>query len=231
MFVPARLLQALSPVSFFSQRILRAALPLLLVAAPLLTSCAATRTPAWPPRSGEPATCITVYGERFHSLIALPRQPRGDEEWSFGERIWFYDEKDEDRLKRKEYAAFAADALRALFWPNAGVIEVSKADQPFDARNPEIHTTAWRIPVSQEGLRRLRAYLDGSIAQRNALYNDGWQVYYVASTRYHALHTCHHYVARALQEAGVPVHPAWCFFPGGLWLQLDHLSKKAARAK
>lgn len=230
MLFPIRLLKALRPVANLSRRFVFAALLLCLAAAPLLTSCASARRPAWPPPPGEPATFVTVYGERFHSLLALPRQPRGAEEWAFGERVWFYEEKDADNQKRREYAAFFTDAMRALFWPNSGVIEVSKADKPFDARNPEVHADVWRIPVSQEGLRRMRAYLDRSIGQPKALYDDGWQVYYIASSRYHVLHTCHHYVALALREAGVPVHPGWCFFPGGLWLQLDRLAKKSARA-
>lgn len=169
---------------------------------------------------------VTVFAERFHSIIGLPRAPQGSEEWAFGERVWFYDEKETDALKQKEYMAFAADALRALFWPNPGVIEVSKADKPYNLRNPEGKVTVWQLEVSEEGARRMRAYLEASIGTKQALYQDDWQTYYTAARRYDVLYTCHHYVAGALREAGVPVHPTFCFFPGGLWWQLDRYARK-----
>ena len=191
-----------------------------------LVSCASGSRPAWPPRPGEPTVAVTVYGERFHSRIGLPRAPQGTEEWSFGERVFFYEEKDTDHLKNKEYLIFFTDALRALCWPNAGVIEVSKADRPYNQRNPQARVSVWRIAVSEEGARRLRDYLQRSIGTPTALYHDDWQAYYTSAWRYDVLFTCHHYVAGALREAGVPVHPWWCFFPSGLWWQLDRLAQK-----
>lgn len=201
------------------------------LAALMLCSCAGTGRPAWPPRPGEPGVRVIVYAERFHSIIGLPRQPKGAEEWAFGERIWFYDEKDTDYLKHKEYAAYVADACRALFWPNAGVVEISKADKPFNLRNPETRTKIWEITLSEEGARQLKAYLDKTIDTRTVLLNDGEQIYYTSPQRYHVLHTCHHYVAQALRAGGVPIHPAWCLFPWGLWMQLDRVSKQAAAQK
>lgn len=188
-----------------------------------LAGCATAPRPPWPPRPGTPAARIIVYADHFHSIIGLPGRPGGHEEWAFGERIWFYDEK--DTTSRKVYY-FVVDALRALLWPNAGVIEVSKADKPYDTRNTENKVGVWQISVSEEGLARMRAYLDRSIGEKKAILDDGWQVYYSASRRYHVFHTCHHYVAGALREAGVPVHPSICVVPSGLWWQLGRVADK-----
>lgn len=202
-----------------------------LLAAALLSSCAGTRYPAWPPRPGEPAVRVTVFAERFHSILGLPGQPQGAEEWAFGERVWFYDEKDTDYLKHREYFAFFTDACRALCWPRAGVVEISKAGKPFDLRNPETRTKVWEITVSEEGARRMRAFLEGTIDRRSVILDEGGQTYYASPQRYHVLYTCHHYVARALRAGGVPIHPGWCFFPSGLWMQLDRTGKAVARKK
>jgi hypothetical protein len=208
------------------RRCLRALL--LLGAAAALASCASVpQTPAWPPRQGEPVRMIRIYAERFHSSLSLPAPAPGKlEEWSYGERVWFYDERGvTPEQRRKEYVAAVTDTFRALFWPNSGVIELTRAVKPYNERNPQSNITVWEIPVTEEGLRRMREYLDRSIGSHKALLDDGGQAYYVSSTRYHVFHTCNHYVALALQAGGVPVHPGYCLIPTGLWLQLNRLEQ------
>ena len=172
-----------------------------------------------------PGCRVIVYADRYHSIIGLPRETGGDEEWAFGERIRYYEEKDRDFLANKEYFLFVTDALRALFWPNRGVIEITRSEKAYPARNPESKISSWEIPVSAEGLERMRAWLNCTLGSPTALLDDGWQIYYPSARRYHFLYTCHHFVAQALREGGVPVQPRRCLLPSGLWRQLNRLGR------
>lgn len=212
--------------NFFSRYYLAAALVCTVL---LVGGCASVPRPAWPPKPGEPIAHVTVYADHFHSVLALPREPKGYEEWAFGERIWFYDEKGKHRMEKLREACYTClDGMRALVWPNIGVIEISRADDTYLARNKDHlgSLRAWQIPVSPAGLAAMRKYLDGTIGSHKEIYTDGWQVYYPSAARYHLFHTCHHFAAQALLEAGVPIHPGWCVIPSGFWRQLDKVSKK-----
>lgn len=208
---------------------LRAVLALL--AAGLLAACASPPGGLWPPRPGQRTERVVVYAEGFHSMIALPaRAQKGEEDWSYIERVWF---EDMHRSPAQEKALEAwyglVDGAHALFWPNSGIIEISHATRPYPERNPEMPMKSWQFTVTPEGLARMRAWLDRSCAAPKPSFDSGSEVYFSAVQRYHLFHTCHHFTARALWEAGVPVHLSYCVIPAGFWWQLNTLAQGPAR--
>jgi len=210
----------------------RAPWELLLLGAVLLASCAAPPPGLWPPAGAQRTTRVGVYATGFHSLIRLPARvgaPPGKpiEEWAYGERIWFCDDAHGIGAQSNEILHQIGAGGRALVRPNAGVIELSLVERPYPERNPAEKIRHWEFAISDAGLERMRAYLDQSIAVRMALLDDGDQHYYPARRPYDLFHTCHHYVAGALWEAGVPIHDGYCLLPFGFWWQLDRLALPA----
>jgi hypothetical protein len=209
---------------WISRLVFPARVAVALVVVGLLTACVSPPAGLWPPHAGEKAVRLTVYGDGFHSLIEFP-VPGGLEEWAYGERIWFCDDQHgpaAEKMRETWYRIISG--LRALFWPNAGVIEITRVRKPYPAQNPDDTVRAWDFAISPAGLRRMRAYLENTRASIKPILDDGGQTYYLSKQRYDVLHTCHHYTARALWEAGVPVHGSQCLIPAGFWRQLNRLA-------
>jgi hypothetical protein len=111
---------------------------------------------------------VAVYGEGLHSLISLPASEGRHEEWAFGERIWFMDDKHGLSEHARELGHRLGGAFKALFWPSAGVVELTRSEQTYPQRYPEDAVKSWNLTVSEEGLRRMRAYLEASRASASA---------------------------------------------------------------
>lgn len=187
--------------------------PLAAIAVALLGACAAPPQGLWPP--AEASIRIVVSSDAWHSRIAIPGPGDVYEEWGYGERAWYYEGRQ---------GVFGA--LRALLWPTAGVVDVRRTALPFADRLPPGEGRRWTFTLSREGEGRLRSYLARSRAAEDPIgFADG-AAWYEAARRYHAFHTCHHWVAHALWEAGLPVHAACCWIPPGLWAQLDRLQPR-----
>jgi len=210
----------------------------------LAAACATPPHDLWPPRPGEPTIRVTVYGTAMHSLISLPiadgstsgalvaqdasatatataSAAIGYEEWAYGQRLWFYD-AEESAGSRLRYAYYRTlGVLSAFFWPSAGVVQLTRAGQDYQARNPQEPCRSWRLELSVAGCQRMRAYLEASIVKDGLIERDGPTLYYIAAHKYHVFYNCHHYVACALREAGIPLSPWRCLIPSGLWRQLD----------
>ena len=161
---------------------------------------------------------IVVSLDAAHSMIALPveasvfhvrgdhavtgtdgapGEPRVYEEWGYAERAWYLE-------KRQGFTG----VLRALLWPTEGVVEVGIHESIWAERTQKPPVEAFRFQISEAGYRSLRSYLRATIASEEPVGIVGNSRFCVAQTSYHVFHHCHHYTAKGLREAGLPI-PMW----------------------
>lgn len=204
----------------------------------LLTACALPVEELWPPPPDSAVRTIYISLDTWHAMIAFPLSeemtvqselqadhpfPRSSsmdlalssthterfEEWGYAEQAWYL----EDRRG-------PSGALRALFWPTAGVVEVGQFDQVWAKRTHQPPSDLFIFQVSEEGYRRLRHHLDATIADRQPVAIGGSSLFYPATRSYHFFHTCHQYAAHSLREAGLPLSPFWAFSRSSFTWQL-----------
>lgn len=158
---------------------------------------------------------IVVSLDAAHSMIALPVEApvfhvRGDhgvtgtdvapgephvyEEWGYAERAWYLE-------KRQGFTG----VLRALLWPTEGVVEVGIHESIWAERTQKPPVEAFRFQISEVGYRSLRSYLRATIASEEPVGIVGNSRFCVARPSYHLFHHCHHYTAKGLREAGLPI--------------------------
>lgn len=188
--------------------------PVLAVGALLAAGCAAPPDGLWPASPCEPVTRVVVSSDAWHSMIAIPVDG-GFEEWGYAEKGWYL-----------EGSQGIWGVIRALLLPSAGVVEVARVGQPYARRSTQGEPKVWELDLGAGSLDRLRAYLESSLASSAPIRDDGWRTWHDAAWSYHLFHTCHHYVANALFESGVPVFANRCWLPSGLWGQLDEVAQK-----
>ena len=161
---------------------------------------------------------IVVSLDAAHSMIALPveapvfhvrgdhdvtgtdgapGEPRVYEEWGYAERAWYLE-------KRQGFTG----VLRALLWPTEGVVEVGIHGSIWAERTQKPPVEAFRFQISEVGYRSLRSYLRATIASEEPVGIVGNSRFCVARPSYHLFHHCHHYTAKGLREAGLPI-PMW----------------------
>ena len=166
------------------------------------------------PRPRDPIP-IFVSLDAAHSMIALPveapvfyvrgdngvtgtdgapGEPRVYEEWGYAERAWYLE-------KRQGFTG----VLRALLWPTAGVVEVGILGSIWAERTQKPPVEAFRFQISDVGYRSLRSYLRATIASEEPVGIVGNSRFCVARLSYHLFHQCHHYTAKGLREAGLPI--------------------------
>jgi hypothetical protein len=158
---------------------------------------------------------IVVSLDAAHSMIALPVEApvfhiRGDrrvtgtdgapgeacvyEEWGYAERAWYLE-------KRQGFTG----VLRALLWPTEGVVEVGIHESIWAERTQKPPVEAFRFQISEAGYLSLRSYLRATIASDEPVGIVGNSRFCVARSSYHLFHQCHHYTAKGLREAGLPI--------------------------
>ncbi|NOT24131.1 MAG: DUF2459 domain-containing protein [Nitrospiraceae bacterium] len=161
------------------------------------------------------AVPIVVSLDAAHSMIALPAKPpvlhamgvhavtRTDgvpresppyEEWGFAERAWYLE-------KRQGFTG----VIRALLWPTEGVVEVGTHDSIWAERTQKPPVEFFRFQISEAGYQSLRCYLRETIASEEPVGIVGNSRFCVARSSYHLFHHCHHYTAKGLREAGLPI--------------------------
>ena len=166
------------------------------------------------PRTRDPIP-IFVSLDAAHSMIALPveapvfyvrgdngvtgtdgspGEPRVYEEWGYAERAWYLE-------KRQGFTG----VLRALLWPTEGVVEVGIHGSIWAERTHKPPVEAFRFQISEVGYRSLRSYLRATIASEEPVGIVGNSRFCVARLSYHLFHHCHHYTAKGLREAGLPI--------------------------
>ena len=158
---------------------------------------------------------IVVSLDAAHSMIALPveapvfhvrgdhavtgtdgapGEPRVHEEWGYAERAWYLE-------KRQGFTG----VVRALLWPTEGVVEVGIHESIWAERTQKPPVEAFRFQISEAGYRSLRSYLRATIASEEPVGIVGNSRFCVARSSYHLFHHCHHYTAKGLREAGLPI--------------------------
>ncbi len=143
-------------------------------------------------------------------------QPIMFEEWGYAERTWYL-----------EGQQGISGVLRALFWPSEGVVEVAGYDRLWANRTPQPPSDLFKFELSEEGYNRLRTHLQSTRESSNPVKAFTRSNFYQATDFYHVFHHCHHYVASALQEAGLPVSGFWALTRTGLAIQLRRAQESA----
>lgn len=192
--------------------------------------CASPVQGLWPPGRGAPAHTIIVSVDTWHAMIAFPQvgvetpSPEASqvrqsayEEWGYAEQAWYV-----------EGHTGITGAIRALLWPSAGVVEVGSYDQVWSERTPQPPSERFTFRLSEQGYHRLRHYLRATkAARREPLVTTDGSVFYSATRSYHLFHQCHHYAARALREAGLPISTFWAITRGMFATQLRRAERIA----
>lgn len=176
---------------------------------------------------------IVVSLDAAHSMIALPVEapmlhvsgdhgvartddvsgaPRAYEEWGYAERAWFLE-------KRQGFTG----VLRALLWPTQGVVEVGIHQSIWAERTQKPPVEAFRFHITKAGYLNLRSYLRATIASEAPVGIVGNSRFCVARSSYHLFHHCHHYTAKGLREAGLPVSMSGALTRNGFARQLRRL--------
>lgn len=187
----------------------------------LLCGCAGPVHELWPPEKGAPAHTIVVSLDTWHAMIAFPQEAAQHvEEWGYAEQAWYL-----------EGRQGIGGVLRALFWPTPAVVEVGLHDRVWAERTPQPPSDRFAFRVGEEGYRRLRRYLQASIAAPEPIVTVGTSRFYPATRSYHLLHQCHQYSARALREAGLPISTFWALTRGSFAMQLRRAARMEAEAE
>ena len=136
-------------------------------------------------------------GHAVTGMDGAPGEPRVYEEWGYAERAWYLE-------KRQGFTG----VLRALLWPTEGVVEVGIHESIWAERTQKPPVEAFRFQISEAGYLSLRSYLRSTIASEEPVGIVGNSRFCVARSSYHLFHHCHHYTAKGLREAGLPI-PMW----------------------
>jgi len=160
-----------------------------------------------------------------------------------GVRYLFFGFGDRHYLLAKEHNAPVS--LGAL-WPGPGMIlATALGSSPQDAFGA-VHVIA--LEVSEEQTRNAQAFIwrslggqskeggqsdDGQFDDRESgavqAYGPGpyeGSLYFAATPRYSAIHTCNTWAAQSLAAAALPIHSTGVLFAGQLWVQVRRLEKK-----
>jgi hypothetical protein len=141
-----------------------------------------------------------------------------------GVRYLFFGFGDQRYLLAKDSSA--PGSLAAL-WPGRGMIlATGLASSPQDAFGTA-HVVA--LSVTQKQARDTQAFVWHSLENGIKPYATGpyeGSLFFAATPRYSAVHTCNTWVAESLRAAALPIHSGGVIFAGQLWSQVRRLEKK-----
>ena len=141
-----------------------------------------------------------------------------------GVRYLFFSFGDQRYLLAKDRNA---PVLLAALWPGRGMIlATAVASSPQDAFGAA-HVVA--LSVTQKQARDTQAFVWHSLENGVTPYATGpyeGSLYFAATPRYSAFHTCNTWAAESLRAAALPIHSAGVIFAGQLWSQVRRLEKK-----
>lgn len=173
------------------------------------------------PRDISPELNILTSKENAAPAGDSPKQvERFYEEWGYAERAWYV-----------EGQQGISGMVRALFWPTPGTVEVAGYDRLWASRTPQPPADLFVFTLSGEGLVALRRHLLSTLEHTNPIASIGRSDFYPSRRAYHLFHHCHHYVARALREAGLPVSPFWAITRSTLAMQLRRAQRVAEESR
>lgn len=203
----------------------------------LVTGGCATAVPhLWPPASGTPTKKIFISLDTWHAMIGFPQERQQDhqeitkpsefsiqssrqatfEEWGYAERAWYLEGQHGVR-----------GIIRAMASPSEGIVEIAEYDQLWADRTPQPPADLFTFRLSEEGYQKLRNHLRSTMASTTPVARLGASRFYLASRPYSFSHHCHHYVAIALQKAGLPISTFWGLNRTNLATQLQEAEKLA----
>ena len=193
----------------------------------LLWSCAAPVQGLWPPPEGAPTRTIVVSLDAWHAMIAITLDERVTaldqksmfEEWGYAEQAWYL-----------EGRQGITGALRALFRPNPGVVEIGLHEQVWAARTPQPPAETFVFRLSEAGYLRLRRHLLSTIGATTPVLVVDRVRFYPSKRPYHLFHQCHQYAAEALRAAGLPISAWWAFSRTSFAMQLRRAARMADQA-
>jgi hypothetical protein len=179
-----------------------------------------------PPFQANNPVPIVVSLDAAHSMIALPvrgdkeasrtggtsRVPVMFEEWGYAERAWYLE-------KRQGFTG----VIRALLWPTEGVVEVGIHESIWAERAQKPPVESFRFHISEAGYWGLKSYLRATIASEEPVGIVGNSRFCVARSSYHLFHHCHHYTAKGLREAGLPISMGRALTRNGFARQLRRI--------
>jgi hypothetical protein len=186
-----------------------------------------------PARGIRDSISIVVSLDAAHSMIALPveapashvrddhgvietddapGEPRVYEEWGYAERAWYLE-------KRQGFTG----VLRALLWPTEGVVEVGIHQSIWAERTQKPPVEAFKFQISKAGYLSLRTYLRSTIASEEPVGIVGNSRFCVARLPYHLFNHCHHFTAKGLREAGLPISMVGALTRDGFARQLRRI--------
>ena len=122
-----------------------------------------------------------------------------------------------------------APVLLAALWPGAGIVlTTGLSNSPAQAFGAA-HVITLTLPGDR--MRALQSFIWRSLRTQDQLlkvfrggpYEDS--VYFLATQKYSAFHTCNTWGAEALRAAGFHVHTAGVIFAGQLWSQARRLKR------
>ncbi len=183
--------------------------------------CAQPVSGLWPPGVGDRTFRILVSVDSWHSVIGLwpESDRRGErmldfEEWGYAEKGYYL-----------EGDTGCSGTCRALFVPSTAVVQVTRAGRPWSERTPQPPGRSWSFELSERGYRCLREHLEKERIPEPIVARTGPSEWYLAAADYHLFHHCHHWTARALRAAGLPVWSFYAPFRWSLEAQLDRAEK------
>lgn len=190
----------------------------------LTLGCASTIPELWPPDQGVPSHTILVSLDTWHSMIVFPHETQGDEssrpplfeQWGYAEQAWY--------LKGRQGIG---GVFRAMFWCSPGIVEVGHHGQIWTRRSPQPPADLFTFEVTEQGYLRLRRYLESTVAGPQPISTAGSSSFYPSTYSYNLFHHCHHYTAKALREAGLPIAATWALTRGMFAIQLQRAERIA----
>jgi uncharacterized protein (TIGR02117 family) len=189
-----------------------------------------------PPTETDGATIVYVARRGWHIDIGLAAADLPSPLDSIAKdlpeaRYVFFGFGDKHYLLAKNHSP---PVLLSALWPGAGIMLITGLANSPEAAFGASHVV--RLSLSPEQARSLRAFLWNSFeiqgqtlsAYREGPYEDS--LYYLATARYSAFHTCNTWAAQALRTAGLGVGSKGVVFAGQLWSQVLRLERTQARS-
>jgi uncharacterized protein (TIGR02117 family) len=144
-----------------------------------------------------------------------------------GARYLFFGFGDRHYLAAKKHNA---PVLLSAIWPGGGIVLITALSaSPGEAFGANQVTS---LIVTAEQMQALQSFIWRSLKTQNGElleplpgpYEDS--LYFIATAKYSALHTCNTWAAQALRAAGFHIHTAGIIFAGQLWRQVRRLERE-----
>jgi hypothetical protein len=186
-----------------------------------LAGCTLTRTPT-PGRSrGEPAITVYVVRRKWHIEVGFDAADLGPLAFASAEfpgaKYVFFGFGDRHYLLARSHDA---PVLSGALWPGPGLILLTALQGTPAAAFGGSQVV--ELELSTAHARAVQSFIRGAIADRTPYAKGPYEgsLYYAASARYSAFHTCNTWAAEALRAGDVPVRARGVIFASQLWSQI-----------